>query len=105
MIKFEFLDPRMTPEHLGLLPDFFSEEDPASAAEQLNINYAHGGGYTPFGDGTWILFPDLSLKYPGDPVLKPLAKAELHEETLVFYSGAILAIIQPDGTFKVTRVD
>lgn len=106
MIEFEFLDPRMTYDHLGLVPDFFSEEDPQSAAEQLNQNYAHGGGYRPFGADEWKLDREtLVLRYPGDPPLQPLAKAYLHDELLVFYLNAMLAIIQPDGSFAVTRVD
>lgn len=106
MLNFELLHPKMDIEYLGLLPEFFSETDPRSAAEQLNANYAHGGGFRPSPEGKWALDREtLVLTYPGDPPFQPLAKAYLHDELLVFYQSAFLAIIQPDGSFKVTRVD
>jgi hypothetical protein len=106
MLKFELLHPKMNIEHLGLLPEFFSETDPRSAAEQLDENYAHGGGFRPSPENTWALDREtLVLTYPEEPPMQPLAKAYLHDELLVFYPSAFLAIIQPDGSFKVTRVD
>jgi len=45
------------------------------------------------------------LRYPGDPILAPLAQAKLRDELIVFYRHALVAIIQPDGSFEVSRVD
>ena len=102
MLDFELLDPRMTQEHLGLIPDFLSLADPRSAVEQINECYAFGG-FRPFRGFT--LQPDNSLKYPGDPVLKPLAQAQLRHELVVFYCHAWVAVIQPDRSFVVARID
>jgi hypothetical protein len=103
MIRFELLHPRMTWEHLGLLPGFFSERDPRPAREQLHANYAHGGGWYPMPN--WELLPDNTIRYPGDPPFKPLARAKLRDELIVFYDCAFVAIIQKDRTFEIARVD
>lgn len=103
MIKFEMLDPRMTDEHLGFLPSFLSEDDPAPAREQIDKNYAHGGGWRPMKE--WTMATNDTIKYPGDPRLRPLARAKLRDETILFYDCAILAIVQPDGSFEIARVD
>jgi hypothetical protein len=93
----------MTPEDLGLLPDFLSDRDPRPAAAQIDQNYAHGGGWRP--QQGFTLLPSKTLTYPGDPPLQPVAMTRLRDETLLFYPHAILAIVQPDGAFEVCRVD
>ena len=105
MIKFYFLHPKMTEARLGLLPFFFSESDPRPAAEQLNSNYAHGGGFSPISGWKRIDPEGFAIKYPGDPILKPLAIAQLRTEVLVFYPYEWLGIFQSNGSFEVTRVD
>lgn len=106
MIRFKMIDPRMTEDDLGFLPHFFSQADLRPAKEQLNENYAHGGGWHPYGEGKWKL--DLvthKLHYPGDPPMKVLAEAKLRDELILFYNYAIVAIVQPDGSFEVARID
>jgi hypothetical protein len=103
MIQFELLHPKMTMEHLGLLPSFLDVNDPRPAREQFHQNYAHGGGWSPF-DG-FEMRKGHSIKYPGDPVHKPLAQAKLRDELIVFYDYAWVAIIQPDGSFEIARMD
>jgi hypothetical protein len=99
------LHPKCTPEHLGYLPGFLSDDDPRSAAEQINANYAHGGGWHPFSDA-WTLGPkDYCLHYPGDPPLQALAMTALRDEVIVFYDASLLMILQKDGSFEVARVD
>jgi hypothetical protein len=102
MIHFILLHPKMTQEHLGFLPDFLSPGDPRPAAEQFDANY-HFGGWTPFKG--FKLLEDNSLKYPGDPKMPPLAKAQLRDELILFYESAWVAIIQPDSSFEVARLD
>lgn len=102
MIDWELLHPRMTYEHLGFLPDFFSEHDPRPAKEQINSNYRFGG-WQKF-DG-FKLGADNSLKYPGDPSLEPLAQAQLRDELIILYQSSWVAIIQPDRSFEVARID
>ena len=86
----EMLHPQMTMEHLGFLPDFLSERDRRPAAQQINENYAHGGGWHPNLKGEWMMLEGHKLKYPGDPVLAPLAQAKLRDELIVFYRHAHL---------------
>jgi hypothetical protein len=103
MIDFEILSLRATLEHLGFIPHFFSESDPRSARDQAHENYAHGGGWHKFKGFT--LDADQRLCFPGDPALQPLARATLHEETILIYPRAWVAIVQPNGDFEVSRMD
>jgi len=103
MIIWAFLDPQMTPEHLGLLPMMLSEYDPRPAREQFDANYQHGGGWDPMKGFT--LHDGNSLSYPGDPPLIPLAITKLRDELIVFYQYSWVAIIQPDRSFEVCRMD
>jgi hypothetical protein len=102
-IHFHFLHPRMTVEALGFLPDMLDENDPRPAREQLNDNYRHGGGWDPFPG--FELNEDNSITYPGDPTLKPLAKAKLRDETILFYPFSGVMIQQPDRSFEICRMD
>ena len=104
MIKFKLLHPKMTEEHLGLLPEFLSESDPSPARTQLDENYRHGGGWDPFKGFKFDLVTK-SLKYPGDPPMKPLAVAKLRDEEIYFYDGAWVAVVQPNGDYEVARMD
>lgn len=99
---------------LGILPLFFSDLDPRSAAEQLNTNYSHGGGFIPFGQNEFELFDWESgpaiLKYPGDRPFKEIARAYLHmgqptEELILVFDCSIVVIMQENGVFAVTRCD
>lgn len=102
MIEFTLLHPRMTKEALGNIPYFFSEEDPRPAREQINEAYIFSG-WQPF-EG-FELVAEENLRYPGDPVMYPLAKARLRDETINFYQSAWVSIVQPDGSFEVARID
>lgn len=102
MIHFELLHPLVTPAHLGYLPDFLSEDDPRPAREQFHANYQFGG-WQPFKGHE--LGPNNELHYPGDPPLIPLAQAKLRDELIVFYDCAWVAVIQPDRSFEVCRMD
>lgn len=88
----------------GMLPVFFDPMDDRPAYEQLLLNYPFGAdmdGFTLIGTdpSTWMLL------YPGDPPLRVVSWAKLRDESLVLFEYECLAIIQPDGTFKVHRVD
>ena len=100
MMIWNKLDPGVD---LGFLPELISDRDPRPAAKQLDETYAHGGGWDPLPG--FKLGPNYSLKYPGDPPLRPLAMAKLRDEKLVFYHHSYLAVFQPDGSFEVSRVD
>jgi len=103
MLVWEFLHPRMTPEHLGFLPGWLDENDPRPAKEQFNQNYQHGGGWDPF-EG-FKLIKNNWLTYPDDPPLRPLAQCQFRDELIVFYDHAWVMIKQADGSFEVCRMD
>lgn len=98
------LDPRFEPDHLGYIPSFLSADDPRPAKEQFNENYAHGGGWRPL-PGCKLSQQNMVIRYPGDPPLKPFAMTVLREEKLYFYPHSQVLILQPDGSFEVSRMD
>lgn len=103
MTRFELIHPLARLEMLGWIPEFLDERNPASAREQIDKNYRHGGGWRPF-KGHKML-PNLDLAYPGDPPTRALAKAQLRDELIVVYEHAWVAIIQPDKSFEIARID
>ena len=105
----------VTPEWLGLIPAFISAYDPTPVAEQVDANYQHGGGWRPLKG--WMMDEDYVLTYPSppedgppDPPLHPLFSAE-HDrgggvmEKVFFYDSAWVNVVQPDGSFEVSRMD
>jgi len=95
--------PKATPEMLGFIPQFLNEGDTRPAKEQLDSNYGHGGGWSTFTGMTML--PNGNLSYPGDPPYELLAETRLRDEVIRFYNYAWVAIIQPDGSFEVSRMD
>lgn len=87
---------------LGYVPAFLLDDDPRPAREQFQERYVYGGwrpikGFTKdAADG---------LHYPEDPVLPAVAYRMLRQERIVMYPGAVFAIIQPDGSWDVARLD
>lgn len=97
------MNPRATLDHVGCIPEFLSESDPDSAVQQLHKNYAHGGGWHSLPGFT--LGDDCSLRYPGDPPLRPLWRTRLRRELIIVYECAFVAVIQSDRSFDVSRMD
>lgn len=97
------LHPRMTPDALGYIPGFLSEDDPRPAREQIDAHYQHGGGWCP--NKGFTLRRDNVLQFPGDPLFPPLAQVRLRDELIVLYPHSYVAIIQPDRSFEAARVD
>jgi hypothetical protein len=89
------------PSVLGYILEFLSSDDPRPARVQFNSNYI--GGWSIF-DG-FTLNDDNSLSYPNDPDLQPLCTAKLRDETIVVYRYAWVAIIQPDRSYEIARLD
>lgn len=98
-----FLRPGITPGHLGFLPSFLSDEDIRPAKEQIDQNYAHGGGWLSLHGHT--LENGHILKFPGDPPQLPLAWTTLRDEMILFYPHDFVVILQKDGSFEVSRID
>jgi len=95
-------DPNISP--VGYLPFFFDPDDPRPAKEQIHERYQHGGGWHPF-EGFQMAEDHTSILYPGDPPMHLIAIANLRNERLFFYEGQWLAIMQPDGSHEIARVD
>lgn len=102
-MRWKLQHPKCTQAMLGFIPSFLSEADPRSAREQLDDNYRHGGGWSPF-QGFTVL-PDGNLKYPGDPPTQLLAEAKLREEVIRFYEHSWVSITQPDGSVEIAHLD
>jgi hypothetical protein len=103
MILVEFLHPKATMAHVGLIPTFLSSTDKRPAAEQFQDRYI--GGWLPM-EG-FLLDPfSKALHYKEDPTMYPLAKIELGKETVLIYPHAWV-VIQNRETEKweVGRMD
>lgn len=101
-MQWVLLHPRATAEHLGLIPTFLDATDPRPAKEQFQERYIWGG-WMPFPG--FEMVPNHGLKYPGDPAMFPLACTMLRDEKIFVYEYAWVAIVQPDDTFEVSRMD
>lgn len=107
-MEWKLYHPDATPDHLGIIPAFLSESDPRPAREQFDENYAHGGGWRPM-EG-WTLedgpaFDPPEIQYSGDPLYKAFAGTQLRDERIYIFPYAWVCIIQPDGSFEVSRMD
>jgi hypothetical protein len=97
---------RFTNIHLcGLLPTFVRESDPRPAAVQINERYIHGGWNSFKGFALREVGGQYRLTYPEDPPRFELARAKLRDETIVLFQSDWVAVIQPDGSFDVARID
>ena len=98
-------NPGLTIEEIvGLVSLMLNDTDPRSATQQLHDGYTHGGGWQPLPGFTFIP-EDQSIKYPGDPRMKPWAYAKLRDELILVYESGWFCIVQPDGSFEVARMD
>lgn len=88
---------------LGFIPMMLNEADPRDAVTQLHEAYAHGGGWHDFNGFT--LLPSGDLSCPGDPITRRIATATLRNETINIYEHAWVAVIQPDGSFRISGMD
>jgi hypothetical protein len=88
---------------LGYLPQLITDID-VTVAKQLAVTYAHGGGWRPQ-SGFTLDIESMTLTYPGDPPMRPLAMSVLRTEKLFFYPYSYLCVVQQDGSFEVSRVD
>lgn len=89
---------------LGFLEFMLSEHSEDDAVTQLDRNYQHGGGWRDF-KGFRYDPASNSLCYPDDPPMRAVAEAKLRDERIVLFESAWAAVIQPDGSFRVSRMD
>ena len=94
---------RSHPDQLGFIPDFLSAYDSKPAIEQFAENYC--GGWMDFKGFTYDEQTG-ALKYPEDPDTALLYAAHLpNGEVVRIYQHAWVAVFQPDGSFRVARLD
>lgn len=102
-LRWRLLHPKATYQHLGWLPSLVTVEDPRSAREQLDSNYAHGSGWRPFSG--FVLMKNGNIRYSGDPPMQMIGETQIRDETVRLYEHAWVMILQKDGTFEVCRMD
>lgn len=90
---------------VGFIPHMLSEGNPDDAVTQLNNGYAHGGGWHDFPGFTFVDGPTPSLTYPGDPPMLAVASWQLRDERIILFDSAWVAVVQPNGDFRVARMD
>lgn len=103
---------RYDPECLGILPAIIHPNSNQSAKEQIEVEYSHGGGYLPFGDGKFTLenWPEIGrarLRYPGDPAFGEIARCVINatKETCILFDSELVAVVQYNGDFEIIRMD
>lgn len=93
---------------VGALPLCWDPADPRPAIIQHDERQMGNGKWQNSFPSKWKFDPtDNSLKYPGDPRMKPMAEAHLPltSERIYVYAHAWVCIVQADGTFTVDRRD
>lgn len=101
-VDVELVHPKANLDMLGYIPCWLDPDDPDSAAEQLGLAYARFGGWTP--RKGWTMNED-SITFPGDPPRPLIARMRIRDEEVRFYLGAYIAIVQPDGSHEIARMD
>ena len=94
-------------EVAGYLPQFLDENDPRPAVEQIHTAYGHSGGWSDFAGFKLVSEENgfYSLSYPDDPPTRELSRATLRDEKVILFQHSWVAVIQPDGSFRVARID
>lgn len=94
-------------EALGYVPSFLNEDDPRPAVEQIDSNYAHGGGWRDF-DGFDVQQDEhgrYRLTYPGDPAYREQARILFRDEVIVAFSFAWFLVASPGKAHRIARLD
>lgn len=101
----ELMHPLANINMLGYVPLFLMQSDQRRASEQINERYVYGGWHpSPGMPWSWDA-KTYDLRFPGDPMFRPIAKYVLRDEVILLYPSAITLIGQQDGTFEVSRLD
>lgn len=98
------------PQYAGYLPQIFLEDDPRTAQEQANTNYAHGGGWRSFmGRGFELggrAKGQFNLRFSSDPALREVSRTRFHDQTLVLFESSWVAIVDAnENLVDVARMD
>jgi len=114
LVMVHYLHPKCTQDHVGLIPYMLDSADPTPAKDQFDRNYQHGGGWR--NQKGFTLLEGNVLQYGSeydpddhetDPPLKPIAEIVMpgRKERIFVYDYSYVAIIQPDQSFEVCRMD
>lgn len=91
-------------DYAGLVSLFVDTRSDEPASAQIDRHYAHGGGWRPI--SAFTMRPNTYIiQYPGDPPLRPMGVAQHNSELIIVYPDSMFAIVQPDGSFEVARLD
>jgi len=90
------------PEMWGYIPSFLQDDDPRPAKEQFNERYT--AGWHPFEGFTFDVDSE-TLRYPGDPPMKPRSVMMFRTETILLFDFSWVMIVQPDNSWEVCRMD
>lgn len=91
----------MLMDALGLIPAFLDPEDPRSPIEQFAERYQGGWDVMP----GFTLIDGVSLKYPGDDLMNPIARVDVNGHTVLVYTSGWVCVLRPDHTYEVARLD
>ena len=94
-------------EALGYVPHFLNEDDPRPAVEQIDSNYAHGGGWHDF-EGFDVQQDEKGryrIFYPGDHTYQEQARILFRDEVIVAFSYAWFLVATPGKTPRIARLD
>lgn len=92
-------------EMLGDVPVFLSPSDAADAVSQIDAAYRPIGGGWRDTRGFTLDEESGTLTYPGDRPRYLIATAQLRAERILFFDGAWIVVVQPDGAFRAARID
>lgn len=87
---------------VGFLPTFLDLDDPRPAREQFHENYQHGGGWRHI---KGFVRNGAVLRFSDDPPYHPIAVMLFRNEQIFVYRHGFVAIVQPDESFEVSRLD
>jgi hypothetical protein len=90
---------------VGFMPLGVDPSSPIAAVPQLHAGYGHGGGWHDFEGFEFKDGDEPQLLYPGDPPTEAVAFWNLREERIILFDHAWVAVVQPDGSFRVSRMD
>lgn len=94
---------QMLLEAMGLIPGFLDPRDPRPAIEQFKQHHPALWEHSSRYPGT--LVDGLYFKYPGDPLMKPIAHVQFHDDLVLVYQYGIVIVRHADHTFQIARLD
>lgn len=87
----------------GFIPYMLSEHSDKTTVEQLDAGYAHGGGWHEFNG--FAMRVNGNMSYKGDPDTILYAEGKYRDDIIRVYEHAWVAVVHPDGSFNVARMD